>query len=213
MFKNLILQSRIFLLIEQIKVIFHFYLRSFRFMQIDFALGLSYFFSNPYRICRKHFQKEGEENVYAYGETPLTVWAKIVKEANITARDHLIDLGCGRGRLCFWTRFWVGCSVEGVDWAERFIFRANRLVRRFRMTGIQFQQAKMTRVNLRQATVVYLYTFHPDEEIIDFQYLPVNAQVITVSEPLVQSGFVTRKTIDASFPWGRTNIFINQKIT
>jgi hypothetical protein len=67
-------------------------------------------------------------------------------------------------------------------------------------------------VSLKEATVVYLFTYHPDEEKIDFHELASGARVITVSEPLIQKGFIIHKSMRAVFPWGETEVFINKKI-
>ena len=67
-------------------------------------------------------------------------------------------------------------------------------------------------VDLTGATLVYLYTFHPDEKIIDFQKLAPKARVVTVSEPLDREGFIVLKSLQASFPWGVADIYINIKL-
>lgn len=205
-------KSRLFLIQEHLKVIRFFYFRSFVFFLADFALGISYFFVNPYCVCRRFFQKKGEKKVHVYGETPLTLWAAIVKKAEITRNDRLIDLGCGRGRLCFWTSLFIGCSTIGVDWVPSFVNRGCFWARFFRIAHLRFHCTGISRASLSDATVVYLYTYHPDEEKIDFQQMRTGCRVITVSEPLLKKGFVIDKSMSASFPWGDTEIFINKKI-
>jgi hypothetical protein len=175
-------------------------------------MGCSYLFANPYSICRRFFQNKREKNIHVYGETPLTLWAKIAKNAKIIRSDRLVDLGCGRGRICFWTSIWLGCSTTGVDWVPSFINRGRFLTWLFRISHLQFDCSGISHISLKDATVVYLYTYHPDEEKIDFNQMCSGGRVITVSEPLMKKGFVIDKSMKAVFPWGETDVFINKKL-
>lgn len=197
---------------EQGRVIRRFYFANLRYAFIDLNLHWLYLGSNPYRMCRKFFQKRGEPNIHLYGETPLTTWASIVALAKIQKNDHFLDLGCGRGRLCFWTHYWIGCQVTGIDWVSSFIRRANFLSRLFRMQNIQFVHQRMIDVSLEQATVIFLYTYHPDEECLDWEHVAIGTRIITVSDPILKKGFTTIRQMTASFPWGETDVYVNKKI-
>jgi hypothetical protein len=203
---------RLNMFVEQCKVIRHFYFASMKFACLDLAMGCQYLFTNPYRMCRIHFQKNGEKNVHAYGETPLTLWRSIAELAEISRTDRFVDLGCGRGRVCFWTHHWIGCPTTGVDWVPQFIQKAQKLATPFKLSSIQFVSEKISDADLQSASVLYLYTFHPDEEVIDFQKLRSGSRVITVSEPLKHDGFVVQKSMQAQFPWGSTDVYINEKL-
>lgn len=197
---------------EQLQVIRRFYSKSFLFFLADIALACLYIGANPYRVCRRFFQKKGEREIHMYGETPLTLWAEIVKKAQVSRLDRLIDLGCGRGRLCLWTSFWIGCHVTGIDWVPSFISRGRLLSRLFRLSSLGFDCIGISQVSLKEVSVVFLYTYHPDEYKIDFKQLPKGARVITVSESLHQEDFITTGSVNGVFPWGKTTIFINKKL-
>jgi SAM-dependent methyltransferase len=153
----------------------------------------------------------GERDVHMYGETPFAVWKEIIKAADLKREDRFLDLGCGRGRLCFWTWFLIGCRSTGIDWVPTFVRRARFIVWLFRISGVQFFCKKLSEAPLEEATVVYLYTYHPEEEQIDFSGLPEGARVITVSEPLMREGFVVQKTLEARYPWGYSEVFVSVK--
>ena len=206
-------RARIFLWKDQCKVFKRYHIRSLPFAAIDWALGICYLFSNPFRICRLHLQKKNEENVHAYGETPLTAWEKIADLAGIQKNDVFLDLGCGRGRVCFWTHLWIGCPCIGVDWVLSFIRRARFLARLFHLKSLQFFCAGMDRFPIDQVSVIYLYTFRPEEDLIDFSQLKPGARVITISEPLRQSGFRLDRSATLTFPWGLADVYIQEKIT
>lgn len=197
-------RTKFFLWQDQLKTIFSFY-RNPRFALVDLLLGLTYLFSNPFRICRRHLERLGEGNVHAYGETPLSAWKEIARLARIGPDDLLIDLGCGRGKICFWSAAWIGCKTVGIDWAPPFIRRASILARLLRFSNLQFRESSLSEVSLQDATVLYLYTFHPDEESLD---LPKRCRVITVSDPLPHPAFRISASKTVSFPWGEAEVFV-----
>lgn len=180
----------------------------------DFLLQGLYLFSNPFRICRRFFQQRGEKQIHAYGETPLALWADLALFANLTPHDVFCDLGCGRGRLCFWTYSHIGCHTIGIDWVPSFIRKARFLSQLLRPAPgrLLFLLARINEVPLEEVTVAYLYTFHPDEETLDFSRLPLGARVLSVSEPLDRPYFAIQAKKEVSFPWGDTEVFLNVKI-
>lgn len=202
---SLFWKVRFSLWLDQAKTIFTFYQKP-RFALVDLLLGLSYLCSNPFRLCRRQMEERGEERVHAYGETPLSLWKEIAELAEITRDDLFMDLGCGRGKLCFWTTCWIGCRTIGVDCVPAFIRRASFLARLLGFSRLQFMQGAIGQIPLRDATVLYLYTFHPDEELLD---IPPSTRVITVSEPLVDPRFRVTASAQVSFPWGKTEVFIH----
>lgn len=201
-------KTKIFLWLDQIKTILFFYHKP-RFALCDILLGFFYLFSNPFRICRRYMEERGEGDVHAYGETPLIAWKAIAEMAQIGPNDLFIDLGCGRGKVCFWTASWIGCRVIGIDWIPAFIRRASFLARLFRFSRLQFLGRSISEIPLDKATVLYLYTFHPEEESLDYSLLSAGSRVITVSEPLAHPRFKILAVHPVSFPWGETEVFIN----
>jgi SAM-dependent methyltransferase len=189
----------------------HCFSYSLQFAILDFVLWVFYVFRNPYRICRKYFHKRGESFIYAYGETPLSSFALIAELAELRKEDLFLDLGCGRGRICFWARTEIGCKTIGIDWVPFFIRKACAIVNIFKIQHLDFFCARMTHVAYSKASVVYLYTFHSDEELLDFSALPSKARVITVSEPLHQQGFTLKRSRMVHFSWGKCEVFINEK--
>lgn len=204
-------KMRLFLWFDQVKTIFYFY-RKWRFALSDLLLGCLYFFSNPFRICRRFMQKRGEERVHAYGETPLSLWKEISLLAQIDKEDLFIDLGCGRGKICFWTASWIGCKTIGIDWVPSFIKRASFLARLLGFSRLQFFREAISQIPLGQASVLYLYTFHSEEEFLDMSLLAPSSRVITVSQPLSDPHFQVSASRSVRFPWGETEVFINHRL-
>src|ERR1700722_13009935 len=109
---NLVAQKRNF--VEFVKVAQKYYHNPI-FRKADLSLLLSYFLESPFDISKQFLKKKGEKNIYAYGETPLTTLEFISDECHITSNDTVFELGCGRGRTCFWLNSFIHCKVVGID--------------------------------------------------------------------------------------------------
>src|SRR5262245_59889016 len=127
---NLMVSLRNF--VEWMKVIGKYYSNT-SFLKADISLMLMYLFHNPFTISKRFLMKRGEENIYAYGETPLTTMEKIAHEIQITAQDCVFELGYGRGRTCFWLNSFIGCRVVGIEFIPDFIERANRIKKKLKI--------------------------------------------------------------------------------
>lgn len=206
-------------LIEFSKTALYYY-SNFKFCKIDLSLLTLYVANNPFTISKEFLQRKGEKEVYAYGETPLTTLDHIAKECQITAKDTVFELGCGRGRSCFWLNTFIGCNVVGIEYVPEFVQRANTIKNRFALDNVEFRQQDMLNANYNNATVLYLYGTTLDDAMIQklierFKSLPSGTKIITVSYSLneytSQPLFEVMKRFTASFPWGDTDIYLHLK--
>ena len=180
------------------------YYKSPKFALLDLTFSLVALFSNPYRVCRRFLQKKGEENIYAYGETPFSTYEKIVAQVGVKETDVWVEMGSGRGRGCFWLAHFTKCKVIGIEWVPQFVYLSRVLKALFRMNHTPFQKSDIEAVDLEDATIVYLYGLWPKLKI------PTHVKVITTGEPL--DGFKVIHSFWVRFPWGRTRAFIQEKI-
>ncbi len=192
------------------------YYRSSFFKTIDHALLSSYRWQNPYRISKKFLQNRGADTIHIYGETPLTTFKTIIDQCQINADDYFVDLGCGRGRGCFFIHSQVGCEVRGIEHIPVFASKAQAIVDRHRMKNISFTCQDIGQSHFASATVIYFYGIGLDPNIHKilqnkFRYLPINSQVITVGYALSSRHFTLKKRFPGNFPWGTTEIFANVK--
>lgn len=203
-------------LLEYLRVVIRYY-SNFNFFKIDTALLLSYLFTNPFRISRRFLVLQGEQDIYTYGETPLTTLDLIAHAADLTDRDVVVEMGCGRGRTCFWLNQFIGCKVVGIDYVPAFIEKGQKIKERFQVDGVSFSREDLFHVNLRGATVVYLYGTCFSAACIDllianFSKLPQGAKIITVSYALTDfqpdAPFQVIKQFPASFTWGQTTVTV-----
>lgn len=195
-------QVKLFQLREQVRVMFRYY-RNIRFALVDLGFCFFAFFFNPYRICRKF------TGTHSYGETPITTFAELAKAAGLAKEDVFVDLGSGRGKLCFWASLWIGCEARGVEQAPGLVRQSRWLARVFGIP-VCFDQGMMEAADLSQATVVYLYTMEWDETLL--LKMQPGARLITVGSPVELEGFSVVKTVEARYPWGVTDAFIQQRV-
>lgn len=203
-------------LIEFFKVAFRYYW-SMSFLKSDLALRLMYLFHNPYRMSKRFLMNKGAHDVYAYGETPLTSLEIIAKKCGLNEKDCLFELGCGRGRTCFWLHSFVGCSVVGVEHVPEFVERANLIKNRLGITKLEFRLTDMTETDLQGATACYLYGSCLDDKTIQkladhFSRLPAGTKIITVSYPLSdyskKPSFEVMKRFTVPYTWGEADVFL-----
>lgn len=211
---NIAFQTRNFL--EFIRTAFRYY-SCISFAKIDLTLLATYLFNNPFLISKRFLKEKGAHNVYAYGETPYTTLDEIVRECQITKSDTVFELGCGRGRTCFWLHSFVGCKVVGIEYIQEFVTRANEIKERFKVQDVEFRLQDMLMTDYTEATVIYLYGTSLEDDMIrklitKFQKLAVGTKVITISYPLTdytsQPDFEVMKRFSVRFPWGTTDAYL-----
>lgn len=210
------LKTTLFRVFEWFRVVLRYYPK-LSFLMTDLCLALQYLKRNPHQISKEFLKKNGASNIYAYGETPLTTWDKIVHECGIVSKDTVFELGCGPGRPLFWLQAFVRCKSVGIDYLPAFIEKANRLKKWRRVENIEFRSENFLTSDLSRATVIYLYGTCLEEEVIvqlvqKFETLKKGIKFITVSYPLTDYSekFKLIKQFEARFPWGKAYVFLNQ---
>ncbi len=206
-------------LIEYVRVVSRYYF-DFQYCKIDLTLLWIYLFDNPFSISKRFLKNRNEEDVYAYGETPLTSLDEISKQAKITKRDTVFEMGCGRGRTCFWLGHFTGAHVVGIDYVPDFIERANQVKAKFNLDKLTFRCEDMLKSDLSGATVIYLYGTKLDDETIKklidkFAKLPSGTKIITVSYPLTDytngNLFEVMNRFPVAFSWGTADAYIQYR--
>jgi SAM-dependent methyltransferase len=179
----------------------------------DKALKRAYRWHNPYSICKRFLIQKKAKEIHAYGETPLTTWHRIVKECAIHSHDHVVDLGCGRGRGVFFLATVVGCHTHGIDWAPSFIQRAVSIKQKFALSRAHFTCEDMCQADLSHFSFVYLYGTCLDDLSLQrllhlFRTLNPGTRILSVSYPLEPFTLLTQ--FPAAYPWGTTDLFLHQ---
>ncbi len=209
-------KTQVFNFFEFCTVVRRFYTKA-AFAKADLSLIWSYLFCSPYRMSKRFLLERGEKEIFTYGETPLTTMEKIVRESEITRDDVVFELGCGRGRTCFWLSQFFGCTAIGLEKIPIFIEKASAIKKRLHLQDVFFRLEDIFHTDFKGATVLYLYgtCLLEDEISLLIQYLgklPAGTKIITVSYPLSdiedKAPFRLIKQFRGRFPWGKTDIFL-----
>jgi SAM-dependent methyltransferase len=81
---------------------------------------------------------------HRYEPTPYHALEKLFAEYELTSSDHIVDFGCGKGRLNFFIHYLFHASVTGVEMNEKLYEeamenKANYLIKAKNKGEIQFQ--------------------------------------------------------------------------
>lgn len=191
------------------------------FRKVDLAMLFNYLCDNPYSESRRFALMQGESQVYTYGETPLATLERITKITGITPNDLVYELGCGRGRSCFWLASFIGCRVVGIEYNPHFVDKAQALVRKFDLQGIAFRCENLLHTDYSHASVIYLYGSCLDDDFLralvaKLKVLPKGARVVTVSYPLTdythEPLFRLIESNDFPFTWGTATVYFQERI-
>ncbi len=82
---------------------------------------------------REDHAQDGDH--YAYEPTDYCILERLVQSGYIGRDDHLLDYGCGKGRVSFFLNAVTGCRVTGIDYDEDMIAAARRNLKTCRVRG------------------------------------------------------------------------------
>lgn len=63
---------------------------------------------------------------HRYEPTPYWILERLLDEYEIKKEDHIVDFGCGKGRLNFFIHYKTGAYVSGVEMNEHFANEAKK---------------------------------------------------------------------------------------
>ncbi|MCH9616889.1 MAG: hypothetical protein SP4CHLAM5_01650 [Chlamydiia bacterium] len=176
----------------------------------DLKLKRAYFFVNPYRAVRKFLQKRGESNPHQYGETPIHVIKSLIDAAGgLKKYQYFADVGAGRGRISYFVQKVYGCKVFAYEQLGLFVKKGKKL-----FPKVQFIAGDFLKADLSKMDIIYFYgTMMKEKEILEFTcQVRKGCRVISISYPLTDydSRFKVTNKVEITFPWGKTNGYIQQ---
>ena len=78
----------------------------------------------------------------------------IARTCGLTAQDVVLEMGCGRGRTCFWLNEFIGCRVIGIDYVPAFIEKAQKVKERFHVKTVEFRLEDLFQADLKGVSVI-----------------------------------------------------------
>ena len=75
------------------------------------------------RLHIRTIGREDEDHPHysPYEPTPYSVLQRLADSGHIRRKDHLLDYGCGKGRVAFFMAAVIGCRVTGIDHSRKLI--------------------------------------------------------------------------------------------
>lgn len=187
--------------------------------KIDWNYFCNYWNKNPYRICKKHFQKS-ESKEALYGDTwPLSAYL-FAKALPIHENDTLYEIGSGTGRISFWLQKISNCQVVGIEKVPLFIKIAKKIQKKLNLKKVEFIEQDLLDVDYSKATLIYFYSSSFSDKVIlelikKWKSLEPGTRIITTSFSLPEYGssdYRVIKAFNVSFPWGKCEVYLQEKI-
>ena len=100
---------------------------------------------------------------HRYEPTPYWILEKLVDEYDIASEDHIVDFGCGKGRLNFFIHYKTGANVKGIEMNEQFLNEAKENLKGYihnKTERIQFYRCLAEEYKV-QSTDNKFYFFNP----------------------------------------------------
>lgn len=182
------------------------------FQTVDLFLHKLYRFKNPYRICKQY------SSMHSYGETPLTVFHEMFQKGKLSSKDCFIDLGSGRGRGVFFASALWNCHSIGIERVPFFCEEAQKAAALLPKKTPQFFCQEIRSFDLTSGTFFYFYSLCIGEEelklsILHLEKMQAGAKLVTVSFPITDYStfFTLLSSWEATYPWGKTEMFLHLK--
>ncbi|HRZ87207.1 MAG TPA: hypothetical protein P5287_05265, partial [bacterium] len=102
-------------------------------------------------------KRHGDEQ-YIYEGTPYGLIRDFISRIGLGPRDVFYDLGCGYGRILFYTRLATDAGlVKGVEIVPERVAECERIRERFGMRGLEIISQNIRDVDLRDGSVFFLF--------------------------------------------------------
>lgn len=112
----------------------------------------------------RNVKREHSFNYHPYEPTPYSALEELVKHHVISPNDHIVDFGCGLGRLNFFLHYHFGASVTGIEmnaaFFEKALYNLNNYRKKKNIDRIQFHCMKAEDYSI-QAEENQFYFFNP----------------------------------------------------
>ncbi len=119
-----------------------------------------YFAIRPARLVRNRITGSADAQLPLGPilSTPTDLLDQLLAFAELGPEDHLVDLGCGDGRVLVHAGSAFGCRVTGVEKDSRLVVRARARIDSAGLSGrVHVLEADARTFDLSEATVVFLF--------------------------------------------------------
>jgi len=99
-----------------------------------------------------------ESEMVSYQPTPARHIFDLIRQAALTERDSLIDLGSGLGHVTLTASICTKANCTGIELEPSYVDCARKAARSLNLENVSFIQEDARAANLSDGTVFYLYT-------------------------------------------------------
>src|SRR5882762_3253299 len=99
-----------------------------------------------------------ESEMVSYQPTPARHIFDLIRQAALTERDSLIDLGSGLGHVTLIASICTSASCTGIEVEPSYVDCARKSARSLNLNTVRFIQSEVRTADLSGGTVFYLYT-------------------------------------------------------
>ncbi|MBQ9031070.1 MAG: class I SAM-dependent methyltransferase [Parasporobacterium sp.] len=108
---------------------------------------------------------DSDEQNFPYEPTPYVVLERLSESGYIRKEHHVLDCGCGKGRVCFFLTDACGCRTTGIDMSEKMVQIAENNRSRFpKKKQVDFQKCSAEYFKFTDEDI--LFFFNPFTETI-----------------------------------------------
>ncbi|MCD4783365.1 MAG: methyltransferase domain-containing protein [Candidatus Eremiobacteraeota bacterium] len=166
---------------------------------------------SPIYIRQESKDIDYAKGTFSYGEVSYPVAAEIVREIGVTENDVFYDLGCGRGKMMFYTRLSTGATCIGVDLLPTHIHIAEKITQGLGINKLHFFLEDIVNVDLSTGSVVFIHgTTFPDEVhnavSRNIDKMKTGSRFISVSRPYDNQRLELIKKKNYFVSWGECTV-------
>ena len=188
-----------------------------RFIYSYLWLRLYYLLDNPFQVSKRYLHARKETDLYQYGETPVTLFASLLSEAEVDSDDHLFELGAGSGYCSLWAASYLGIRVTAIEQVPVFCHRLAKVKKRFGLDNLIIRENSYLVEDLQPASLIYIYASNLEDKVIvdlaeRLAQLPAGVKVMSVSYAIAdyceKGCFSVEKVLTGHFPWGEADVYL-----
>ena len=103
-------------------------------------------------------ESESDETHFPYEPTPYPVLQRLAESGFIGRDSHVLDYGCGKGRVCFFLTSECGCRTTGIDFSEKLVQEAEDNRKQFpRKRLVQFHRCTAEQYELEDEDCIFFF--------------------------------------------------------
>ena len=195
----------------------YYYLWNPKFFCADMLCLFQYFWQSPFRMIRRHDEKNPDNPLGPYGETDFYLFDTLLHRFRISRDLTFAELGSGRSRLAMWLAMVRGqAKVYAVEQYGPMVERAKRVKRWLGVKNVEFVQANWEELAFSDVDLFYLYLpVESDDQLREVGKttcrLKSGTRIITIGwwfGEVMPEKFMLEGKTKIRFDWGPTEAYL-----